>query len=166
MHIHNFIKNGQNIPIISERKQRLMDEQTRKLLEECTIGCQMASDSLRQIREYIRDSGLAELVDSYTDRHEKMRQEADARLTESGCSPKEPGTASSAFAWFTTEMKLTFNDDNTQIAKLLIDGCSMGIKTLGERRNTLDRADKKASELAEKIIRTEEDFMKDLQKYL
>ena len=77
MHIHNFTKNGQNIPIISERKQRLMDEQTRKLLEECTIGCQMASDSLRQIREYIKDSGLAELVDSYTDRHEKMRQEAD-----------------------------------------------------------------------------------------
>ena len=59
-----------------------------------------------------------------------------------------------------------FNDDNTQISKLLIDGCSMGIKTLGERRNTLDRADKKALALADRIIRTEEDFIKDLRGYL
>ena len=63
-------------------------------------------------------------------------------------------------------MKLAFNDDNTQISKLLIDGCSMGIKTLGERRNTLNRADKKALDLADRIIETEEEFIKELQKYL
>ena len=143
-----------------------MHEQTRKLLEECTIGCQMAADSLQQIRGYIKDSGLQELTDQYTKRHEKLRQEADECLAKSGYEPKEPGTVSSTFAWFTTEMKLTFNDDNTQIAKLLIDGCSMGIKTLGERRNTLNRADKKALDLAEKIIKTEEELMKELQKYL
>ena len=135
-----------------------MDEQTRKLLEECTIGCQMAADSLQQIRGYIKDSGLQELTDQYTKRHECLAQ--------NGYEPKEPGMVSSTFAWFTTEMKLTFNDDNTQIAKLLIDGCSMGIKTLGERRNTLNRADKKALDLAEKIIKTEEELMKELQKYL
>lgn len=143
-----------------------MDEQTRKLLEECTIGCQMAADSLQQIRGYIKDSGLQELTDQYTKRHEKLRQEADECLAQNGYEPKEPGTVSSTFAWFTTEMKLTFNDDNTRIAKLLIDGCSMGIKTLGERRNTLNRADKKALDLAEKIIKTEEELMKELQKYL
>ena len=63
-------------------------------------------------------------------------------------------------------MKLTFNDDNTQISKLLIDGCSMGIKTLGERRNTLDHADKKALDLADRIIKTEEELIKDLRQYL
>ena len=104
---------------------------------------------------------------SYAERHAKLRQEADERLSECGYEPKEPGAVSSTFAWFTTEMKLTFNDDNTQISKLLIDGCSMGIKTLGgERRNTLDRADKKALALADRIIRTEEDFIKDLREYL
>ena len=51
-----------------------MDEQTRKLLEECTSGCRMASDSMKQIREYIKDTSLLELVDSYTERHDKLRQ--------------------------------------------------------------------------------------------
>ena len=30
-----------------------MDEQTRKLLEECSIGCKMAVNSLDQITGYI-----------------------------------------------------------------------------------------------------------------
>lgn len=143
-----------------------MDEQTRKLLEECTSGCQMAADSMEQISVYIKDSSLLELVKRYKDRHQKLQQEADRCLEESGCEPKGPGTAASALSRFTTEMKLAFNDDNTQISKLLIDGCSMGIKTLGERRNTLNRADKKALDLADRIIETEEEFIKELQKYL
>ena len=72
----------------------------------------------------------------------------------------------STFSWFTTEMKLTFNSDNTQVAKLLIDGCAMGIKTLGEKAHQYDKADKKAADLAQKIIGTEEELMKKLKDYL
>ena len=63
-------------------------------------------------------------------------------------------------------MKLTFNDDNTRIAKLLMDGCNMGIQTLGERMNTLNQADGGAQSLARKIIKSEQDLMKELQAYL
>ena len=45
-------------------------------------------------------------------------------------------------------------------------GCSTGFTTLREPGNTLNRADKKALDLAEKIIKTEEELMKELQKYL
>ena len=31
-----------------------MDEQTRKLLEECCSGCRMAIESFRQVQEYVR----------------------------------------------------------------------------------------------------------------
>ena len=31
-----------------------MDEQTRKLLEECTSGCQMAINSMQQIKTYVK----------------------------------------------------------------------------------------------------------------
>lgn len=71
----------------------------------------------------------------------------------------------SAFSWFSTELKLNLNDDNSKIAKLLIDGCSMGIKTLGERANTLNRADKSA-DAARKIIKTEEEMIRELESFL
>lgn len=143
-----------------------MDEQTRKLLEECSIGSKMAGNSLSQIMEYIKDTNLKKLVEDYIARHKKLEEEAVQALEKSGNEAKDPGVMSSAFAWFTTEMKLTFNDDNTQIAKLLMDGCNMGIQTLGERMNTLSQADAGAQALTRRIIKTEQELMKELQAYL
>lgn len=143
-----------------------MDEQTRKLLEECSSGCKMAVNSLDQITGYIKDSNLKKLVENYISRHKDLEAEAVKALQDSGNDAKDPGALSSAFAWFTTEMKLTFNDDNTQIAKLLMDGCNMGIQTLGERMNTLNQGDSGAQALARKIIKAEQDLMKELQAYL
>lgn len=143
-----------------------MDEQTRKLLEECSSGCKMAVNSLDQITGYIKDSDLKKLVENYISRHKDLEAEAVKALQNSGNDAKDPGALSSVFAWFTTEMKLTFNDDNTRIAKLLMDGCNMGIQTLGERMNTLNQADSSALALARKIIKAEQDLMKELQAYL
>lgn len=143
-----------------------MDEQTRKLLEECSVGCRMAVESFEQIKEYVKDTEFKKLINEYTEKHRALEDEAVTLLKDSGNEPKSPGVMASTFSWFTTEMKLTFNSDNTQIAKLLIDGCAMGIKTLGEKAHQYDKADKKAAELAQKIIRTEEELMKKLKDYL
>ncbi len=143
-----------------------MDEQTRKLLEECTVGCRMAVESFEQIKEYVKDTEFKKLINDYTEKHRGLEDEAVTLLKDSGNEPKSPGVMASTFSWFTTEMKLTFNSDNTQIAKLLIDGCAMGIKTLGEKAHQYDKADKKAADLAQKIIKTEEELMKKLKEYL
>ena len=126
----------------------------------------MAVNSLEQITGYIKDSDLKKLVENYISRHKDLEAEAVKALQNSGNDAKDPGALSSAFAWFTTEMKLTFNDDNTRIAKLLMDGCNMGIQTLGERMNTLNQADSSALALARKIIKSEQELMKELQAFL
>lgn len=105
-------------------------------------------------------------MENYISRHKDLEAEAVKALQNSGNDAKDPGALSSVFAWFTTEMKLTFNDDNTRIAKLLMDGCNMGIQTLGERMNTLNQADSSALALARKIIKSEQELMKELQAYL
>lgn len=142
-----------------------MDEQTRLLLEECSSGCKMAINSLEQTSEFIKDPDLLKLIDDYTEKHRQLEAEAVTLLSNSGNEDKEPGAMASTFAWFTTEMKLTF-DSSSQIAKLLTDGCNMGIKTLGEKANELKGADKKAADLTQKIIRTEDELMKKLREYL
>lgn len=143
-----------------------MNESTRKLLEECSLGCQMAAAAFEQVSGFIRDSELQNLVDDYTEKHRCLEEEAAALLESSGNPEKSPGIMASTLSWFTTEIKLTADSSNTQIAKLLIDGCSMGIKTLGEKANRFDDAEKSASGLAQRIIRTEEDLMKKLEEFL
>ena len=143
-----------------------MDEQTRKLLEECCVGCKMAVESFGQVKEYVKDTRFRELIDEQIAKHQKLEDEAVSLLKNSGIEPKPPGIMASAMSWFTTEINLAFNSDNLQIARLLIDGCTMGIKTLGEKVNQYDKADKKASDLADRIIRTEESLLKELKDFL
>lgn len=143
-----------------------MDEQTRKLYEECSIGCQMAVESMQQIKEFTQDTELSEFIEKYIDRHSRLGGEAKDHLIDSGNEVKAPGMMASAFSWFSTELKLNLNDDNSKIAKLLMDGCNMGIKTLGERTNTLNQADKSADALARKILKTEEEMIKELKRFL
>ena len=143
-----------------------MDEQTIKLLEECCSGCRMAVESFEQIKEYVKDTDLKKLISDYTEKHRNLEKEAASLLKESGNEEQSAGFMASALSRFTTEIKLTFNSDNSQVAKLLIDGCTMGIKTLGEKANQYDKADKKAGALAQKIIRIEEALLKELKDYL
>lgn len=143
-----------------------MDEQTRKLLEACCSGCRMAVESFEQIKQYVKDIEFRKLINDYTEKHRNFENEAAALLESSGYAGKSPGVMASTFSWFSTEMKLTFNNDNTQAAKLLMDGCTMGIKTLGEKAHQYDKADKKAADLTQKIIRAEEDLMKKLKDFL
>ena len=121
-----------------------MGEQTRKLLEECSKGCKMAAESIDQIREHIKDRKMQELVSGYRKKHRDLEREADRLLAEEGEEEPQAGLAVSAMSWITTNVKLLIDESGSQIAKLLIDGCNMGIKTLGEKANELKEADKKA----------------------
>ena len=49
-----------------------MDEQTRKLYEECNIGCQMAIESMQQIKDFTQDTTLFQLIEKYIDRHSRL----------------------------------------------------------------------------------------------
>ena len=41
-----------------------MDEQTRKLYEECNTGCQMAIESMQQIKDFTQDTTLFQLIEN------------------------------------------------------------------------------------------------------
>lgn len=53
-----------------------MDEQTRKLLEECSVGCRMAVESFEQIKEYVKDTEFKKLINEYTEKHRALEDEA------------------------------------------------------------------------------------------
>ena len=143
-----------------------MDAQTRGLLRECSLGCKMAINSFDQMRDYVKNEELKELMDTYDKKHKAYEEKAAKMLLEEGSQEKEPGMMASAFSKLTTEMKLMMKDDSSQVAKLVMDGCNMGIQTLGERMNTLNQADGGAQSLARKIIKSEQDLMKELQAFL
>ena len=143
-----------------------MGEQTRKLLEECGKGCQMATGSIDQIREHIKDQKMQELVSGYRKKHRDLEREAARLLAEEGEEEPQAGLAASAMSWITTNVKLLADESSSQIAKLLMDGCNMGVQGITEAVNRYTQASRESRSLAEKLVKLEERFSKDLKVYL
>ena len=65
-----------------------MDEQTRKLLEECTSGCKMAVSSIQQILEFTQDSALQKILNKYIEQHTHLQQTQKASCQQTVLSQK------------------------------------------------------------------------------
>lgn len=143
-----------------------MNEHSMKLLQECSSGCNMALESLNQVREYVIDDQLMSVMDTYKRKHEDLEIRATHLLKECGKCEQEPSKMASAFSYATAEIKLMMNDDNHQIAKLMMNGCNMGVQSISTYRNDYPDASKEVMKLAEDLIKIEEDFMKDLKQFM
>lgn len=143
-----------------------MQEDTRKLLQECNSGCKMAINSMNQIQDYVTDEGLTKLILESKERHEKLEAESTKLLEENGEYEKDPSMMASAMSWLTTEMKMMVKRSDTEIAKIMMNGCNMGIQTITEKSHEYENASPESKKLAEKLVKEEEDFMRELKKYL
>lgn len=143
-----------------------MQEDTRRLLQECNSGCKMAINSLQQLKEYATEEGLATLIRTSTERHEELEAESTKLLEENGDREKDPSMMASTMSWLTTEMKMMMNRSNTEVAKIIMNGCNMGIQTITEKSHEYENASSESKKLAERLVKEEEDLMKKLKEFL
>ena len=105
------------------------------LLQDCIAGCKMALESMDDIREHTDDKQLRELIDKYYDEHTRLSVDCRDMLDKAGADIKEPGVFAKMAAKLQTAMKMAVNDDQSQAAKLLTEGCNMGIETISGSLN-------------------------------
>ena len=139
---------------------------TQELLQECNSGCKMAIRSMKQVMEYVGDEKLKRLIEKYKYSHENLEEESSELLKEVGKEEKDPGMMATAFSWLSTETKLVMNNSDNEITHILMDGCNMGIQSIGEFSNKYAGASKEAKKIADKLIQLEEEFMQELKKFL
>lgn len=143
-----------------------MEDQTKQLLKECSSGCKMAINNFNQIRDFITDGKLKTLIDRYDKKHKELEEEVGKILQENGEEEQEPGMMATVFSRVMADLKLMVHKDDTQVAKLVMDGCNMGIQTLSEFINKYEHASTKSVSLAKKIVKTEEELMQELKEFL
>ena len=131
---------------------------TIRLAGHCDAGCKMAIDSMDQISRNV--------ISSSKNRHKDLEQEASGLLNKYGKNEQDPQKMASAFSWLSTEMKMMFKDDNNQIAKIMMNGCNMGIQSISEDINKYSNASSESVSLAKKLVKAEENFMRDLERFL
>ena len=86
---------------------------------------------------------------------------------EAGVSEKDPSPVASASSWITTEMRLMMKGDCHQVAKLMMNGCNMGIQSIAKDiQNSVGMQAGKPDRLQKVLIHTEEDFMGRMKEFL
>ena len=133
------------------------------LLQDCIAGCKMALESMDDIREHTDDKQLRELIDN---EHTGLSVDCRDMLDKAGADIKEPGVFAKMAAKLQTAMKMAVNDDQSQAAKLLTEGCNMGIETISGSLNEYRDADSKSVAIAERLRTLEEKMVGDLQPLL
>lgn len=143
-----------------------MNSDTAKLLEECDSGCRMAVDSIGHVEPYAQDASMKNVLNRYRQEHEKLEQKCEWLLEVGGEEKKEPSPLAGTFSWVTTEAKLAIRKDDHQIAKLMMDGCNMGIQKISEYQNDYTDASPEAVSVAKQLVKMEEHFMQEMEAYM
>ena len=90
----------------------------------------------------------------------------DSLLAKCNKEGKDPSPMAQVMAWTKINMKIMADKNDKTIADLITDGCGMGIKTLCKYKNEYEHADKEAVDIAEKLIKLEDDLVYKLRRYL
>lgn len=143
-----------------------MDKHSIELLQECNSGEKMAISSMNQVLGFVKDEKLRNVIDKYKRKHEELERECEKLLAECKEEGKEPGIVATAFSTISTNIKLALNEDDSKIAEIMMDGCNMGIKSVCKYQNECLEVSKESKSHAEQLVRTEEEFMKELKSFV
>lgn len=139
---------------------------TVDLLKECDSGTKTAVNSIKEVMDNINSQHLRDLLTDSLTQHEELGNEIHEMLADLGEEGKDPNPMARMMSWMKINIKMLEKPEDKNIAHLMFDGCSMGVKQLSEYLNKYSQADEKSQRLARKLIDCEEKLAKDLKEYL
>lgn len=145
---------------------KMVGQDTIRLLRECDAGIKMGVASLDEVLEYVDSDLLKQLLITNKEEHEKLKDEIQRLLEVYQDDGKEPPVMAKSMSWMKTNLKLTMNESDHTIADLITDGCNMGVKSLNRYLNEYQAADEKSKDLTKHLIETEENLAIALRQFL
>ena len=144
----------------------MKEEHTIKLLKECDSGAKMGVESFELVLKYIKNEELRRIINETKLDHLDTLTKIKEQLNIYSSEGKDPNMIISEMSKIKMKIELSFNDSDSKIAKLMIDGCNMGIKALSEFKNKYYDADQKVIEICQRLITKEENLSKELRRFL
>ncbi|MBQ6165557.1 MAG: hypothetical protein IJK23_13885 [Clostridia bacterium] len=137
-----------------------------KLLRECDAGVQMGVDSITDVLDDVRSDELREFLNACKAEHEGLRDEIQRELASRGVDGKAPNPIAKGMSKMKTGLNMAAMKSDATIAKLMTEGCNMGIESLSKYLNQYAAADERAQKLAKTLIAAEERLCVKMRAYL
>jgi len=144
----------------------MLNDDSIKLLSECDAGIIMGINSLKDVRDDIKDFELADIIDNSIDTHKLLKEKVEKLLDENNDDGKMPSAVAETMSWMKTNIKLIADNTDATVADLITDGCSMGVKSISRYINQYTKAEPVAVSIAKNLRDIEEELEIELREYL
>ena len=141
-------------------------EDTKGILQECDSGVKMSINSLNDAAEKADNEALRNLLKDSVSEHAAIGREIQEQLRKHNAEGKNPAAIAELMSKLKIGAQMLVNDGDETTAKLMYDGCSMGVEKLSEYANMYPAAETEAKNAAEKLIRLEQRLADELRAYL
>ena len=144
----------------------MQENQSALLLKKCQAGAKTAIGSIREVLDNVESAALRDELVTSLNKHEYIDNEISAELQKIGEQDKEPSSVARLMSWMKINVRMLESPKDKTIAKLMLEGCNMGISQISEHLNSFRSADERSREIAERLLTTEEELGIALRKYL
>ena len=144
----------------------MINDDTIYLLKECDAGVKMATDSLDDIREHAKTPELRALLNTSRQQHEMIGREVQDMLQKFGGKDKDPHPIARKMASMKTSAKLSADNSESNMASLIADGCTMGVKSLKGYLDQYKGAEVPARAVCRTLVAVEEQLGTEVRQFL
>ena len=142
------------------------ENDTVRLLQECDSGVKMSINSLNDAAEKADNEALRKLLKDSVSEHAAIGREIQEALRKNNAEGKNPAAIAELMSKLKIGAQMLVNNGDETTAKLMYDGCSMGIEKLSEYVNMYPDAEEDAKNAADRLIRLEQRLADELRAYL
>ena len=132
-----------------------------ELLQFVHKNAEMGCGTIPKVLEMVEEPELRRTLNS------QIAGEAEQAIRLRGGTPQSPGQISEAMSDLALKAKTMTNQSASHIAEMMIKGSTMGTVQMTKRIHDLkDKGDQEAVELAERLLKTEENNIQQLKSFL
>lgn len=136
------------------------------VLDELNKGACMGMDAIKFVLDKVEDKSFYELLERQYDGYKKISESICKLYPEySTKEPHETSTMNKVMTWYGIEMKTVFDNSDSKIAELLLQGTNMGIIE-GRRLLNHKHADEEVEKLLSEYVKNQEEAVEQIKKYL
>ena len=141
-------------------------KETMAILKECDAGVKMALASLDDVWEHVQSAELRAILNTTRAQHQMVSREIQSLLSEFGAAEKEPSPVARKMSAMMTRMKLGTEKTDAGCARVLKEGCDMGVESLQGYLDRYRGAEVPARALCRTLVAIEEQLARELKAFL
>ncbi len=127
---------------------------------------QMGIETLHQIIGIVEDSKFKERLESQYREYKMINKESEKLLNSNGYDEKGISAFDKIRAYLMINMQTLTDKSTSHIAEMLIIGSNMGVIDAIKNLKKYENAEKEINQLMDRLLKFEEDNIKELKEYL